>query len=75
MKWGLDHREVWTTVVMELRRAIIVLLVAHNSRHRNKYVRHNTMITNDRTYDPERHQWRSPQLANWISNPPRQNGN
>jgi hypothetical protein len=42
MKWGLGHREVRTTEVMELRRAIVVLPVAHNTKHRNEYVRHTT---------------------------------
>jgi hypothetical protein len=49
-------------VVMELRRAIVVLPVAHYSRNLHKYVRHTTAITTDRTQGPERHQWRAPQL-------------
>jgi hypothetical protein len=62
MKWGLATGRCGLAAVMELRRAIVVLPVAHNSRHRNKYVRHTTTITTDRTQGPERHQWRVPQL-------------
>jgi hypothetical protein len=47
---------------MELRRAIVVLPVAHYSRNLHKYVRNTTAITTDRTQGPERHPWRAPQL-------------